>query len=35
MWQIRAIGEFHDFRTVKKLLPAAARQVQTDELTGP
>jgi stress response protein SCP2 len=26
MWQMRAIGEFHDFRTVKKLLPAAARQ---------
>jgi stress response protein SCP2 len=25
-WQMRAIGEFHDFRTVKKLLPAAARQ---------
>jgi stress response protein SCP2 len=26
-WDMRAIGEFHDFRTVKKLLPAAARQV--------
>jgi stress response protein SCP2 len=25
-WEMRAIGEFHDFRTVKKLLPAAARQ---------
>jgi stress response protein SCP2 len=28
MWRIRAIGEFHDYRTVKKLLPAAARQVR-------
>jgi stress response protein SCP2 len=28
MWRIRAIGEFHDFRTVKKLVPAAARQVR-------
>lgn len=27
-WRIRAIGEFHDFRTVKKLVPAAARQVR-------
>ncbi|MFN2562208.1 MAG: TerD family protein [Jatrophihabitans sp.] len=27
-WRIRAIGEFHDYRTVKKLVPAAARQVQ-------
>jgi stress response protein SCP2 len=27
-WDLRAIGEFHDFRTVKKLVPAAARQVQ-------
>ena len=26
-WRVRAIGEFHDFRTVKKLIPAAARQV--------
>jgi stress response protein SCP2 len=26
LWQMRAIGEFHDYRTVKKLLPAAARQ---------
>jgi stress response protein SCP2 len=25
-WDIRAIGEFHDFRTVKKLLPSASRQ---------
>jgi stress response protein SCP2 len=28
LWRIRAIGEFHDFRTVKKLVPAAARQVK-------
>lgn len=28
VWRIRAIGEFHDFRTVKKLIPAAARQVK-------
>jgi stress response protein SCP2 len=27
-WGLRALGEFHDFRTVKKLVPAAARQVQ-------
>ncbi|MEO9140048.1 MAG: TerD family protein [Jatrophihabitans sp.] len=27
-WHIRAIGEFHDHRTVKKLVPAAARQVK-------
>jgi stress response protein SCP2 len=27
-WRVRAIGEFHDYRTVKKLLPSAARQVQ-------
>lgn len=27
-WRIRAIGEFHDYRTVKKLVPAAARQVR-------
>jgi stress response protein SCP2 len=27
-WHVRAIGEFHDYRTVKKLLPAAARQVR-------
>jgi stress response protein SCP2 len=27
VWRVRAIGEFHDFRTVKKLVPAAARQV--------
>lgn len=27
-WSLRAIGEFHDFRTVKKLVPAAARQVR-------
>jgi stress response protein SCP2 len=26
-WRVRAIGEFHDFRTVKKLVPAASRQV--------
>jgi stress response protein SCP2 len=26
MWSMRAIGEFHDFRTVKRLLPAASRQ---------
>jgi len=26
-WRVRAIGEFHDYRTVKKLVPAAARQV--------
>jgi stress response protein SCP2 len=28
IWQMRAIGEYHDFRTVKKLVPAAARQVK-------
>ncbi len=28
MWRVRAIGEFHDYRTVKKLVPAAARQVR-------
>jgi hypothetical protein len=28
MWCVRAIGEFHDYRTVKKLVPAAARQVR-------
>jgi stress response protein SCP2 len=28
LWRVRAIGEFHDYRTVKKLLPAAARQVR-------
>jgi stress response protein SCP2 len=27
-WRVRAIGEFHDYRTVKKLVPSAARQVQ-------
>jgi stress response protein SCP2 len=27
-WSLRAIGEFHDFRTVRKLVPAAARQVR-------
>lgn len=27
-WRMRAIGEFHDFRTVKKLVPAAPRQVR-------
>ena len=27
-WDMRAIGEFHDFRTVKKLLPAAERQAK-------
>lgn len=27
-WRVRAIGEFHDYRTVKKLVPAAARQVR-------
>jgi stress response protein SCP2 len=27
-WRIRAIGEFHDYRTVKKLVPSAARQVR-------
>jgi stress response protein SCP2 len=25
-WRVRAIGEFHDYRTVKKLVPSAARQ---------
>jgi stress response protein SCP2 len=28
LWRVRAIGEFHDCRTVKKLVPAAARQVK-------
>jgi stress response protein SCP2 len=28
LWRVRAIGEFHDFRTVKKLVPSAARQVR-------
>ncbi|HVU93417.1 MAG TPA: TerD family protein, partial [Jatrophihabitans sp.] len=27
-WRVRAIGEFHDYRTVKKLVPSAARQVR-------
>jgi hypothetical protein len=27
-WRIRAIGEFHDYRTVRKLVPSAARQVR-------
>lgn len=27
-WEVRTIGEFHDFRTPKKLVPAAARHVQ-------
>ena len=27
LWQMRAIGEYHDFRTVKKLVDPAARQV--------
>jgi stress response protein SCP2 len=27
-WRMRAIGEFHDYRTVRKLVPAAARQVR-------
>jgi stress response protein SCP2 len=27
-WRMRAIGEFHDHRTVRKLVPAAARQVR-------
>jgi stress response protein SCP2 len=27
-WHVRAIGEYHDYRTVKKLVPAAARQVR-------
>jgi stress response protein SCP2 len=27
-WRVRAIGEFHDYRTVKKLVPAASRQVR-------
>ena len=27
VWQMRAIGEYHDFRTVKKLVDPAARQV--------
>jgi stress response protein SCP2 len=27
-WHVRGIGEFHDYRTVKKLVPAAARQVR-------
>jgi stress response protein SCP2 len=27
-WRVRALGEFHDYRTVKKLVPAAARQVR-------
>ncbi|MDT4951354.1 MAG: hypothetical protein QOJ37_3949, partial [Pseudonocardiales bacterium] len=26
MWQMRAIGEYHDCRTVKKLVPSASRQ---------
>jgi stress response protein SCP2 len=26
-WTVRAIGEFHDCRTVKKLVPSASRQV--------
>jgi stress response protein SCP2 len=33
-WHVRAIGEFHDYRTVKKLVPAAARQVQIGARTG-
>jgi stress response protein SCP2 len=33
-WQVRAIGEFHDYRTVKKLVPAAARQVQIGGRAG-
>jgi stress response protein SCP2 len=33
-WRIRAIGEFHDYRTVKKLVPAAARQVQIGARAG-
>ena len=33
VWRIRAIGEFHDFRTVKKLIPAAARQVKLADRT--
>lgn len=28
LWRVRAIGEFHDYRTVKKLVPSAARQVR-------
>lgn len=28
LWDMRAIGEFHDCRTVKKLVPFAARQAQ-------
>jgi stress response protein SCP2 len=28
-WEMRAIGEFHDGRTVKDLLEPAARQVTT------
>ena len=27
-WRVRAIGEFHDYRTVKKLVPSAARQAR-------
>ncbi len=27
LWQLRAIGEYHDCRTVKKLVDPAARQV--------
>ncbi len=27
-WRVRAIGEYHDYRTVKKLVPSAARQVR-------
>ena len=29
-WDMRAIGEFHDFRTVKKLLPAAEYQMRVN-----
>jgi stress response protein SCP2 len=28
VWRVRAIGEYHDYRTVKKLVPSAARQVR-------
>ncbi len=28
LWRVRALGEFHDYRTVKKLVPSAARQVR-------
>jgi stress response protein SCP2 len=27
LWQMRAIGEYHDFRTVKKLVDPAARHI--------